>query len=113
MQNCRISESQAGCVPLAILVVSHMRWGDDHSLIHMTLQSAETIDMGDSKVVVRDNGPLLLTGIGTVEDAEGNSFDTGWKETIALCRCGVSKNRPFCDGAHRDCNFEAAERAGI
>jgi len=78
----------------------------------MTPQSGETIDMGDSKVVVRDNGPLLLTGIGTVEDAEGNSFDTGGKETIALCRCGASKKRPFCDGAHRDSNFEAAERAG-
>ena len=67
--------------------------------------------MADSKVVVRDNGPFLVTGIGVVEDADGNVFDTGDKETIALCRCGVSKNRPFCDGAHRDCTFEASERA--
>ena len=67
--------------------------------------------MADSKVVVRDNGPLLVSGIGLVEDADGNAFDIGGKETIALCRCGNTKNRPFCDGAHRDCNFEAADRA--
>jgi len=67
--------------------------------------------MPESKIVVRDNGPLLITGAGVVEDADGNAFDTGGKETIALCRCGATKNRPFCDGAHRDCNFEAADRA--
>ena len=67
--------------------------------------------MSETKIVVRDHGPLLVTGVGTVEDADGNTFDTGGKDTIALCRCGASKNRPFCDGAHRECGFEAAERA--
>ncbi|MCH2210976.1 MAG: CDGSH iron-sulfur domain-containing protein [Fuerstiella sp.] len=66
--------------------------------------------MTNTKVTVRDNGPLLLTGFGVVEDAEGSAFDTGGKETIALCRCGASKNRPFCDGFHRECNFEAVDR---
>ena len=67
--------------------------------------------MSDVKVNVRDNGPLLVSGPITVEDADGNSFDLGGKETIALCRCGASENRPFCDGAHNRCGFEAAERA--
>ena len=67
--------------------------------------------MSDVKVNVRDNGPLLVSGPITVEDAEGNSFDLGGKETIALCRCGASENRPFCDGAHNRCGFESAERA--
>ena len=67
--------------------------------------------MAESKIVVRDHGPLLVTGIDAVEDTDGNRFDTGGKETIALCRCGMSKNRPFCDGAHRDCGFDASERA--
>lgn len=68
--------------------------------------------MSDPKIIVRDHGPLLVTGVGIVEDAEGNAFDTGGKETIALCRCGATKNRPFCDGSHRECSFEAADRAG-
>ncbi|HIE98802.1 MAG: CDGSH iron-sulfur domain-containing protein [Fuerstiella sp.] len=67
--------------------------------------------MSDVKVNVRDNGPLLVSGPITVEDADGNSFDLGGKETIALCRCGASENRPFCDGAHNRCGFESAERA--
>ncbi len=67
--------------------------------------------MSDVKVNVRDNGPLLVSGPITVEDAEGNSFDLGSKETIALCRCGASEKRPFCDGAHNRCGFESAERA--
>ena len=67
--------------------------------------------MSDVKVNVRDNGPLLVSGPITVEDAEGNAFDLGGKETIALCRCGASENRPFCDGAHNRCGFESAERA--
>lgn len=66
--------------------------------------------MSDVKVVVRDNGPFLVTGPITVEDAGGNKFDLGGKETIALCRCGASANRPFCDGAHNRCGFESAER---
>ncbi len=68
--------------------------------------------MSDVSIKCRENGPLLVTGPVTVEDHEGNAFDTGGKETIALCRCGVSKNRPFCDGSHRYCGFEAAETAG-
>lgn len=67
--------------------------------------------MSDVKVVVRDNGPFLVTGPITVEDADGNKFDTAGKETIALCRCGASENRPFCDGAHNRCEFKSAERA--
>lgn len=68
--------------------------------------------MSDVTINCRDNGPFLVTGPVTVQDNAGNTFDTGDKETIALCRCGASKNRPFCDGAHRDCGFEASETAG-
>ncbi|APZ91483.1 CDGSH iron-sulfur domain-containing protein [Fuerstiella marisgermanici] len=67
--------------------------------------------MSDVKVVVRDNGPFLVTGPITIEDADGKQFDVGGKETVALCRCGQSERRPFCDGTHNRCGFESAERA--
>ncbi|MBW8883594.1 MAG: CDGSH iron-sulfur domain-containing protein [Planctomycetia bacterium] len=68
--------------------------------------------MSQVTIRVRDNGPLLVEGPFTVIDAAGNAFTipTG-KPAIALCRCGQSKNKPFCDGSHKDCSFMAAERA--
>jgi CDGSH-type Zn-finger protein len=67
--------------------------------------------MADVSIRTRENGPLLVTGPVTLVDPDGNAFDLGNKETIALCRCGQSKNRPFCDGAHKACGFVAGERA--
>ena len=67
--------------------------------------------MSDVKVIVKDNGPFLVTGPVTITDAAGNTFNLSGKETFALCRCGASAKRPFCDGAHKTCGFESAERA--
>jgi len=67
--------------------------------------------MSDVKVLVKDNGPLLVTGMVTLTDAAGNIYDLKGKETFALCRCGSSAIRPFCDGAHKSCGFQAMDRA--
>lgn len=70
--------------------------------------------MSQVTIRVRDNGPLLVEGPITVIDAAGNAFQISTeKPAIALCRCGQSKNKPFCDGSHRTCSFMAAERAPI
>ncbi len=63
------------------------------------------------KVQVRTNGPFLVSGVIDLVDADGNAWDLAGKETFALCRCAASKNRPFCDGAHKTCGFESAETA--
>ncbi len=44
-------------------------------------------------------------------DADGQPFDVEPGEVIALCRCGASTNKPFCDGTHSKVGFAAAERA--
>ncbi len=68
--------------------------------------------MSEANIRVRDHGPLLIEGTVTLRDAEGNQFPTSAdKPTIALCRCGASANKPFCDGAHKAAGFEAADRA--
>jgi CDGSH-type Zn-finger protein len=60
----------------------------------------------------RENGPLLIQGAVKIMDHQGNEFVApAGKDTIALCRCGQSKNRPFCDGSHKTCGFQAAELA--
>ena len=62
--------------------------------------------MTDLTIKGRENGPFLISGLATYRDAAGNEQKTGGS-TIALCRCGASANKPFCDGSHRRINFEA------
>ncbi len=52
------------------------------------------------KVSVNNNGPLRLEGDFTIHDAEGKEFGLGGRSVIGLCRCGLSENKPFCDGSH-------------
>jgi CDGSH-type Zn-finger protein len=62
----------------------------------------------------RENGPLLIQIPIKIIDHLGNEFAIPLgKENIALCRCGQSKNKPFCDGSHRQCGFQAAETAPV
>lgn len=50
------------------------------------------------------NGPLLVYGNISIKDAEGNL--TKKHKVTALCRCGSSQNKPYCDGSHVKINFE-------
>jgi len=63
-------------------------------------------------IKVRQNGPYLVEGDDvTLVDWNGALYPVD-RRPIALCRCGQSARRPFCDGAHRTCGFQAAEAAG-
>lgn len=55
-------------------------------------------------VTLAANGPLLLAGPFELRDAAGGQVVHGAK--AALCRCGGSSNKPFCDGTHADNGFE-------
>jgi CDGSH-type Zn-finger protein len=63
-----------------------------------------------TKITALDNGPYLVKGPVRLLDAEGNEYRAE-RATIALCRCGRSANKPFCDGTHSKVGFRAAERA--
>ena len=56
------------------------------------------------------DGPLLVRGPVRLTDQDGNPIDPG-RETIALCRCGKSRMRPFCDGTHKLIRFRAPSSA--
>jgi CDGSH-type Zn-finger protein len=67
---------------------------------------------GHTKITVLDNGPYLVKGPVLLLDAEGNAFRAE-RSTVALCRCGGSMTKPFCDGTHSKAGFRAAERAVV
>lgn len=64
------------------------------------------------RIRCRENGPLVIRPPVEVVDHLGNPFPlpTG-KELIALCRCGHSETKPFCDGSHKQTGFQADETA--
>jgi CDGSH-type Zn-finger protein len=53
------------------------------------------------------DGPLIVRGDFRLVDTDGNEIDPG-RKTVALCRCGKSGIKPFCDGTHKRAGFHAA-----
>ncbi len=66
--------------------------------------------MPDVTVEARPNGPYLIRGPFILIDSLGNEVPTD-RPVIALCRCGGSTTKPFCDGTHSLIGFQAAEAA--
>lgn len=58
--------------------------------------------MGKTKLTVNKNGSLKIEGDFEIVDQEGNVFGLQGREVLGLCRCGLSANKPFCDGSHRN-----------
>ena len=56
------------------------------------------------RIVAYPDGPLLVRGEFEIVDAEGRPVPRT-RSTVALCRCGVSSIKPYCDGTHRLVGF--------
>jgi CDGSH-type Zn-finger protein len=63
------------------------------------------------EIKVRANGPYKVTGPARVVDAAGNELTCPEGDAIALCRCGHSRTKPFCDKSHREVGFVADDSA--
>ena len=62
--------------------------------------------MSDIKIQAMKNGPLVITGAVDVLDSNGQPM-TPPRPRVALCRCGHSGNKPFCDGMHNKAGFQS------
>lgn len=62
------------------------------------------------KVTIASNGPIRIQADDPSElailDPAGAQFGLAGRTTISLCRCGLSENKPFCDGAHNRLGFQ-------
>lgn len=65
--------------------------------------------MANVEISVLDNGPVLVKGDFSLLDGAQQPYPK--QAQVALCQCGASGNKPFCDGAHSKAGFEATERA--
>ena len=60
----------------------------------------------EAKITPYRDGPLLVRGPFKLLDQDGNEVELH-RRTIALCRCGRSRIKPFCDGTHKAIRFKA------
>jgi len=65
---------------------------------------------GRARITPYRNGPYLIRGPFTLVDQDGEEIEVR-RRTVALCRCGRSQTRPFCDGTHKAIGFEAESGA--
>jgi CDGSH-type Zn-finger protein len=64
--------------------------------------------MTGAKITPLSNGPIRVEGDFQVCDPDGKAFGLGGKTSIHLCRCGLSENKPLCDGHHKKGGFQHA-----
>ena len=55
--------------------------------------------MEQTKITILDKGPIIIDGKISIT----YNGVTEEKEKVALCRCGYSENKPYCDGKHKNC----------
>ena len=64
--------------------------------------------MAEVTIRPKPNGPYIVEGPVDLFDTQGNKITVDMPR-FALCRCGASSNKPFCDGTHSAIGFQAAE----
>lgn len=57
--------------------------------------------MPATKITVLSDGSLKIEGDFEITDKNGGIYNLQGREAVSLCRCGMSKNKPFCDGSHK------------
>jgi CDGSH-type Zn-finger protein len=67
---------------------------------------------GRARITAYRDGPFLVRGPVDLVDQDGNEIHVD-RETVALCRCGKSRLRPFCDGTHKLVRFQAPSGAEV
>ncbi len=57
--------------------------------------------MASTIITVKSNGSLKIQGDFEMVDITGAPYGIEGREIISICRCGLSRNKPFCDGSHK------------
>jgi CDGSH-type Zn-finger protein len=57
--------------------------------------------MAATRIKVNSNGSLKIEGDFEIVDPQGNVYNINGRTSVSICRCGLSKNKPFCDSSHK------------
>ena len=87
--------------------------GNDPPVTEPLPDHVEADDGPDARATITPyrDGPLIVRGDFRLVDSDGQEIDPG-RRTVALCRCGRSSLKPFCDGTHKRSGFTAPSAPG-
>ncbi|MGB3151720.1 MAG: (4Fe-4S)-binding protein [Maribacter sp.] len=86
-------------------LISQIKKCPSGALTYVMKGEQETqVEATSVEVTVTKNGPLLVAGKFRIKDSSGNEKEQ--EGATAFCRCGVSNNKPFCDGSHNSSGFK-------
>ena len=57
--------------------------------------------MAATKLTINNNGSVKIDGDFEIVDRQGNEYGLQGRTIVSICRCGLSQNKPFCDGSHK------------
>jgi len=57
--------------------------------------------MASTKLTINNNGSVKIDGDFEIVDMQGNAYGLQGRTIVSICRCGLSANKPFCDGSHK------------
>jgi hypothetical protein len=70
----------------------------------INMEQSENTQQSQTKIQVNKGGPYLVKGTVLIVNKDGT--ETQKEGSFALCRCGGSKNKPYCDGSHKEIEFD-------
>lgn len=65
----------------------------------------KTENMSKTKLTINSNGSVKIDGDFEIVDKDGTAYNLQGRTIVSICRCGLSQNKPFCDGSHKN-HFE-------
>jgi CDGSH-type Zn-finger protein len=67
----------------------------------MIIFAANKTIMATTKLTINNNGSVKIDGDFEIVDMQGNAYGLQGRTIVSICRCGLSANKPFCDGSHK------------
>lgn len=84
--------------------LSYYKAGEDLSQARQTIDEEHPKETEQVRVEVMEGGPLMIYGTVNIKNKDGK--EEIQENTCALCRCGASNNKPYCDGSHQKVEFD-------
>lgn len=75
------------------------------SIRGIVLALFKTKIMSKTKLTINSNGSVKIDGDFEIVDKDGIAYNLQGRTIVSICRCGLSNNKPFCDGSHKN-HFE-------